>query len=112
MIEMKIGITVLKRDEIPDHKPNIVAPGETFRLSIESVKKDINFDILCLPTLDGIAIYGIQEGTCNGEINMIRKVNKMTEIINEKESKCYASCTDCYHIDRENFFRCKKIKGE
>ena len=27
----------------------------------------------------------------------------------KKESRCYASCTDCYHKDRENFFRCKEI---
>ena len=28
---------------------------------------------------------------------------------NRKESKCYASCTDCYHINRENFFKCKEM---
>ena len=33
----------------------------------------------------------------------------MNKTTNEKESKCYASCSDCYHANRESFFACKEI---
>ena len=77
MVEIKIGITILdKKENYIKTKPTMVGIGETFRVSaeIDDKDKDIAFDILCLPSLDGIAIYGIQDNTDGSKVGILKKV--------------------------------------
>ena len=74
MSEMKINISVLKREDLPDNEPVIVTPGETLSLKMETLKGDISFDILCTPSLDGVAIYGIQDNIHKNKIGILKEV--------------------------------------
>lgn len=78
--EIKIGIKVLKKDELPDNEPIMIAPDEKFEIKLKVNKntKDGDFDILCLPSLSGIAIYGIQDNIAqmSGTLSEIEVNNK------------------------------------
>lgn len=74
MSEMKINISVLKREDLPDNEPVIVTPGETLSLKMETLKGDIFFDILCTSSLDGVAIYGIQDNVHKNKIGILKEV--------------------------------------
>ena len=77
MAEIKIGITILdKKENYIKTEPTIVGIGETFRVSaeIDDKDKDIAFDILCSPSLNGLAIYGIQNSVHNDKIGILKEV--------------------------------------
>ena len=76
MTEMKINMSVLKRDDLPNNEPVIVVPGEilSFKVEIDENSKDISFDILCAPSLDGVAIHGIQDSTCKDRVGILKEV--------------------------------------
>ena len=77
MAEIKIGITILdKKENYIKTEPTIIGIGETFSISIEidENSKAVAFDILCAPSSDGIAIYGIYDNIHKDKIGMPKVV--------------------------------------
>ena len=77
MTKIKIGITILdKKENYIKTEPTIVGIGETFRVSaeIDENSKDVAFDILCTPSLDSIAIYGIHDNTHKNKIGILKEL--------------------------------------
>ena len=77
MSEIKIGITILdKKENYIKTEPTIVGIGETFRVSaeIDDKDKDIAFDILCSPSLNGLAIYGIHDNIHKNKIGILKEL--------------------------------------
>ena len=77
MTAIKIGITILdKKENCIKTEPTIVGIGETFQVSaeIDDKDKDIAFDILCSPSLNGLVIYGIHDNTCKDKIGILKEV--------------------------------------
>ena len=77
MTKIKIGITILdKKENYIKTEPTIVGIGETFHVTMEidEKSKDVNVDILCLPTSRNIAIYGIHDNTCKGKIGILKEM--------------------------------------
>lgn len=77
MTKIKIGITILdKKENYIKTEPTIVGIGETFSISMEidENSEDTTFDILCSPSLAGLAVYGFHDNTYKNKIGILKEL--------------------------------------